>query len=90
LGSSQLTHYSQISSIGEKLLAVTMSSIVERKKLIKGKVVLVQKSVAQTINSPQGLLTTGAKIVYNSPTLDITKSVSFKLISCTKSKLENR
>jgi len=88
LGSSQLTHYSQISSIGEKLFAVTMSSIVERKKLIKGKVVLVQKSVAQIINTPQGFLTVGAKIVNNIPTLDIVKSVSFKLISSTES--ENR
>ncbi|XP_047152051.1 seed linoleate 9S-lipoxygenase-like [Vigna umbellata] len=62
-----------------------MSSIVEKKKLVKGRVVLIRKSVVQTISSVQGLVATGIKIINDSPELDITKSVSFKLISRNKS-----
>ncbi|KOM30096.1 hypothetical protein LR48_Vigan878s001400 [Vigna angularis] len=62
-----------------------MSSIVEKKKLVKGRVVLIRKSVVETISSVQGLVATGIKIINDSPELDITKSVSFKLISRNKS-----
>ncbi|XP_017407059.2 seed linoleate 9S-lipoxygenase [Vigna angularis] len=63
-----------------------MSSIVERNKLVKGRVVLIRKSVVQTLSSVKGLVVTGIKIINDSPELDITKSVSFKLISGSKSK----
>ena len=65
-----------------------MSSIVEKKKLVKGRVVLIRKSVVESINNVKGLFATGIKIVEHSLELDITKSVTFKLISRTKS--ENR
>jgi len=65
-----------------------MSSIVERKKLVKGRVVLIRKSVLQTISTVKGVVATGIKTINDAVELDFTKSVSFKLISRTKS--ENR
>ncbi|QCE02435.1 lipoxygenase [Vigna unguiculata] len=62
-----------------------MSSIVERKKLVKGRVVLIRKSVLQSISTVKGVVATGIKTINDAVELDFTKSVSFKLISRTKS-----
>ncbi|KAG2379962.1 Seed linoleate 9S-lipoxygenase [Vigna angularis] len=62
-----------------------MGPIVERKKLVKGRVVLIRKNVVQTMSTVEGLFATGKTIIDSSPQLDITKSLSFKLISRTNS-----
>ncbi|WVZ25367.1 hypothetical protein V8G54_003911 [Vigna mungo] len=63
-----------------------MSLTVERKKLVKGRVVLIRKNVVQTMTTAvQGLFATGKTIIDSSSQLDFTKSVSFKLISRTNS-----
>lgn len=75
------------------ILAIAMSliivekkgPIVERKKLVKGRVVLIRKNVVQTMSAVQGLFATGKTIIDSSSQLDFTKSVSFKLISRTNS-----
>ncbi|KAG2379963.1 Seed linoleate 9S-lipoxygenase [Vigna angularis] len=51
----------------------------------KDRVFFSNESVVETISSVQGLVATGIKIINDSPELDITKSVSFKLISRNKS-----
>ncbi|KAK7381792.1 hypothetical protein VNO80_00339 [Phaseolus coccineus] len=61
-----------------------MSSIVEKGKLVKGKVVLIRKTLIESLTNPKALIGTGFKLI-NSLVEDITKSVSFKLISRTKS-----
>jgi len=67
------------------LIVEKMDAIVERRKLVKGKVVLIRKSVVQTMSTVNGLFATGKNIIHSSLQFDITKSVSFKLISRTKS-----
>ncbi|KAL9304334.1 hypothetical protein ACSQ67_021597 [Phaseolus vulgaris] len=61
-----------------------MSSIVVKVKLVKGKVVLIRKTLVETLTNPKALIGTGFKLI-NSFVDDITKSVSFKLISSTNS-----
>lgn len=65
----------------------SLSSIVVKGKLVKGRVVLIRKSLVETLTNVNGLVGTGFNLI-NSSVEDITKSVSFKLISRTKS--ENR
>ncbi|KAL9304332.1 hypothetical protein ACSQ67_021595 [Phaseolus vulgaris] len=62
----------------------SLSSIVVKGKLVKGRVVLIRKSLVETLTNVNGLIDTGFKLI-NSSVEDITKSVSFKLISRTKS-----
>lgn len=62
-----------------------MSSIVEKRNLVKGRVVLIRKSVIETLTNVTALVGTGIKLIGSSDEYDITKSVSFKLISSSKS-----
>ncbi|CAJ1950891.1 unnamed protein product [Sphenostylis stenocarpa] len=64
-----------------------MSSKVEEMKLVKGRVVLMRKSVIETITSVTGLVSSGVKLIESADEYDITKSVIFKLISRTKSSI---
>ncbi|ESW07507.1 hypothetical protein PHAVU_010G135600 [Phaseolus vulgaris] len=54
-------------------------------KLVKGRVVLMQNRLVEALTSAKDLISTGIKLIDNSVEYDITKSVSFKLISRTKS-----
>ncbi|KAK7381793.1 hypothetical protein VNO80_00340 [Phaseolus coccineus] len=66
-----------------------MSSIVVKGKVVKGKVVLIRKSVIENLTNAKGLIGTGIKLINSSVEYDITKSVSFKLISRTNSQTPN-
>ncbi|KAL9304338.1 hypothetical protein ACSQ67_021601 [Phaseolus vulgaris] len=53
--------------------------------LVKGRVVLIQNRLVEALTSAKDLISTGIKLIHSSVEYDITKSVSFKLISRTNS-----
>ena len=76
--------YSNDFNSDEGEVGIAMISIVMKGKLVEGRVVLIRKSVVENLTNVKGLIGIGLKLI-NSSVEDITKYVSFKLTSRTKS-----